>query len=141
MKGAAFFRPRLAFSARRRAADPAPVHDQAERFRQLVLPHMDPSYFLLPAEKFESLQIPELPPRDHYAEFLDAVLARQRTPTSAGFHYAGPLTETVLLGTVAARFPKETLTWDARRMTFRDHDAANDHLRRKPRKGWKERGL
>jgi RNA polymerase sigma-70 factor (ECF subfamily) len=44
MKGAAFFRPRLAFSARRRTADPAPAPDQAERFRQLVLPHMDAAY-------------------------------------------------------------------------------------------------
>ena len=44
MKGAAFFRPRLAFSARRRVADTGPAHDQAERFRQLVLPHMDAAY-------------------------------------------------------------------------------------------------
>jgi RNA polymerase sigma-70 factor (ECF subfamily) len=44
MKGVGFFRPRLAFSARSRSADPAPAHDQAERFRQLVLPHMDAAY-------------------------------------------------------------------------------------------------
>jgi predicted dehydrogenase len=107
----------------------------------LVLPHMDPPYFLLPAEKFRAVPPPQITSRDHYAEFLDGVLARQRAPLSAGFQYAGPLTESVLLGTVAARFPGETLTWDARRMKFRGHDEANDHLRRTPRKGWKQRGL
>jgi hypothetical protein len=107
----------------------------------LVLPHMDPPWFLLPTEKFAALQAPELPPREHYAEFLDAVLAKQRTQPSAGFQYSGPLAEAVVLGTVAMHFPEQTLTWRARSMKFKDHDDANDLLRRKPRKGWKQRGL
>jgi hypothetical protein len=37
--------------------------------------------------------------------------------------------------------PGETLTWDARRMRFTDHDIANHHLQRKPRRGWKVKGL
>jgi predicted dehydrogenase len=107
----------------------------------LVLPHMDPPWFLLPAEKFETLHVPELPPRDHYAEFLDAVLTKQRTQPSAGFQYSGPLAEAVVLGTVAMHFPEQTLTWQAQSMKFKGHDDANDLLRRKPRKGWKQRGL
>lgn len=107
----------------------------------LVLPHMNPGWFLLPAEKFASAQVAEPTPRDHYHEFLDAVRTRQATPLSAGFQYAGPLTETVLLGTVAMRLPGETLAWDARRMKFRDHKAANGFLSRTPRKGWKQKGL
>jgi hypothetical protein len=107
----------------------------------LVLPHMNPPWFLLPDEKMTGLQTPELAPRDHYHEFLDAVHTRQTTPPSASFAFAGPLTEAVLLGTVAMRMPGETLTWDARRMKFKDHEAANRFLERKPRHGWKQKGL
>jgi predicted dehydrogenase len=107
----------------------------------LVLPHMDPAWFLLPADKFISVQAPEVTPRDHYHEFLEGVQTRQSTPLSAGFQYAGPLTESVLLGTVAMHLPGETLTWDARKMKFRDHEAANQFLSRTPRKGWKQKGL
>ena len=84
---------------------------------------------------------PSVPTRDHYGEFIDAVLNRQTTPTSGSFHVTGPLTEVVLLGTVAARFHGETLAWDARRMSFTDHKAANAFLEHKPRKGWKQKGL
>ena len=37
---------------------------------------------------------------------------------SANFDYAGPLTESVLIGNVAAHFPGETLDFDARALTF-----------------------
>jgi len=107
----------------------------------LVLPHMDTPYFLVPSEKFAALTPPSVPTRDHYGEFIDAVLTRQAAPTSGAFHWTGPLTETVLLGTVAARFHGETLAWDARRMAFTDHKAANAFVERKPRKGWKQKGL
>jgi predicted dehydrogenase len=107
----------------------------------LVLPHMAPSWFVLPDAKMNAAPAPELVERDHYHEFLDGVRARQATPLSAGFQFSGPLTEAVLLGTVAMRVPGETLTWNARKMRFDDHDAANRHLRRKPRRGWTVKGL
>jgi predicted dehydrogenase len=111
----------------------------------LVLPHIgDP--FLLPAEKFSTYELPVIEPRDHYFEFLDAVAAaasrRGSAPqTSASFSYAGPLTESVLLGNIAAWYPGETLEWDARRMRVKDRKEAKHHLRRKYRKGWPTRGL
>ncbi len=37
---------------------------------------------------------------------------------SAGFDYSGPLTESVLIGNVAAHYPGETLTFDAARLAF-----------------------
>ena len=43
------------------------------------------------------------------------MLAGGKKPCSAGFDYAGPLTESVLIGNVAAHFPGETLTFDGRR--------------------------
>ncbi len=107
----------------------------------LVLPHMTPGWFLLPDAKMNGLAVPDLVARDHYHEFLDGVRTRQTTPLSAGFQFAGPLTEAVLLGTVAIRMPGESLAWDARRMRFSGHDAANRHLERKPRHGWKQKGL
>jgi hypothetical protein len=60
--------------------------------------------------------------------------------TTAGFDYAGPLTETVLLGSVACRFPHQPLQWDAARLKF-DSDDANQHLRRTYREGWRIKGL
>jgi len=109
----------------------------------LVLPHdwKRPAWFLLPSEKFPSVPVPEPPPRDHYHEFLDAVRTRQTSPLSAGFHYSGPLTEAVLLGTVAMHFPGETLAWTAGTMTFNDHKASDALLSRAPRTGWEQEGL
>ena len=82
-----------------------------------------------------TIQKPELPPRDHYGEFLDAVLAGAGTTCSAGFDYSGPLTESVLIGNVAAHYPGETLGFDAARLTFPGKAEANAHLTRAYRKG------
>ena len=38
---------------------------------------------------------------------------------SANFDYAGPLTESVIIGNIAARFPGETLEFDARALRSR----------------------
>jgi hypothetical protein len=75
---------------------------------------------------------------NHWHSFVDACLGRGKT--AAHFGYAGPLTEAVLLGGVATRFPGTTLHWDARRMNF-DVVAANDFVSRKYRKGWEVKGL
>ena len=56
------------------------------------------------------------------------------------FDYAGPLTETVLLGGVATRFPQTTLKWDAGKMRFSE-PAANQFLRRDYRPGWEIKDL
>jgi predicted dehydrogenase len=112
----------------------------------LVLPHIaDP--ILLPAEKFSALERPPIEPRDHYFEFLEKVADARRTrggpapQASAHFSYSGPLTETVLLGNVAAWFPGETLEWDARRMRITGRTDAKTHIERKYRKGWPTKGL
>jgi len=47
----------------------------------------------------------------HYHQFVDACLGKGET--TAPFDYAARLTETILLGTIAGRFPGETLHWDA----------------------------
>jgi hypothetical protein len=103
----------------------------------LVLPHMSADPFVVSATGSSTLPSIEIPERDHYAEFVDAVLAGGRKPCSAGFDYAGPLTESVLIGNVAAHFPGETLKFDADALRFPDKHEANQYLTRSYREGWR----
>jgi hypothetical protein len=50
------------------------------------------------------------------------------------------LTEAVLLGGVASRFPKTTLKWNAGKLEF-DLREANQFIRRDYRSGWNVKGL
>jgi predicted dehydrogenase len=105
----------------------------------LVLPHGGEA-FALPDSKMATIQRPELPPREHYGEFLDAVLAGGTSGCSAGFDYSGPLTESVLIGNVAAHYPGETLTFDAAKLAFTNKPEASQYLSRTYRKGWRIKG-
>ncbi|KPM48099.1 Gfo/Idh/MocA family protein [Jiulongibacter sediminis] len=61
----------------------------------------------------------------HYHQFVDACLGQGET--SAPFAYAARLTETILLGVIAGRFPNETLHWDAENARFAEEEA-NQYL-------------
>jgi len=61
----------------------------------------------------------------HYHEFVDACLGK--ATTSAPFSYASRLTETILLGVIAGRFPNKTLHWDAKKAQFAEEEA-NQYL-------------
>ena len=76
---------------------------------------------------------------DHYLQFVEAV--RGNGKTTAPFEYAGPLTETVLLGCLATRFPNEELTWDPAKLKCTNVEAANQFVRKQYRKGWEVEGL
>ena len=102
----------------------------------LVLPHGGQA-FALPDSKMATIQKPDLPPRDHYGEFLDAVLAGGTTACSASFDYSGPLTESVLIGNVAAHYPGEALNFDAAKLEFTNKPEASQYLSRTYRKGWR----
>ena len=104
----------------------------------LYSPYIDKPV-LLPEEKYASFQMPEIKGDDHYAQFLDAVRGVGRT--SAPFSYAGPLTEMVLLGCLATRFPNTDLKWDGAALAMTNLEAANRFVRRVPRKGWEVEGL
>ena len=99
----------------------------------LLLPHIGPPT-LYPVEKFTGRAMPKVPERNHYHEFLDAVLTGPGTVCSAGFHYASLVTEAVLLGSVAEHFPNQTLSYDAATMRVTNHKEPNKHLSRKFRK-------
>jgi len=103
----------------------------------LVLPHMTADPFVVSAGNGTQLPAIDIPERDHYGEFLDAVLAGGKTPCSAGFDYAGPLTESVLMGNVAARFPGEALAFDGKALRFTNKPEANQYLSRDYRDSWR----
>jgi len=89
---------------------------------------------LLPEEKFKEVKRPILPPRDHYLHFVDACLGGDLTESH--FAQTGPMTEAILLGTVAVRQPGRLLEWDHERMRVTSDRFANLFLQRPYRKGW-----
>jgi hypothetical protein len=102
----------------------------------IVLPHIRPDAFVLPDSKMAALPTIELSERDHYGEFIDVVLGRGKRQCSANFDYAGPLTESVIIGNVAAHFPGETLTFDGPALRFPGKPEADQYLSRSFRHGW-----
>ena len=79
------------------------------------------------------------PAVDHYVGWADA--CRGEGKTTSHFDYAGPLTEAVLLGTIAIRVPGETLKWDAAAMKVTNSEKANALLRKAYRKGWEPKWI
>ena len=84
---------------------------------------------------------PSIPPSPgHYQEWLDA--CRGGPEPGSSFAWAGPLTESVLMGNVALRMNmrKELdcpiLVWDADRKEFANLPEANEFLHKPYREGW-----
>jgi len=103
----------------------------------MVVPHIARP-LLYPDKKFKDFKYPEVASGDHWGEFVEA--CRGKGHTSANFNYAGPLTEAVLLGGVASRFPKTTLKLNAAKQEF-DERKANQFIRREYRRGWSVKEL
>ena len=103
----------------------------------LLLPHVAEPQLL--GGDFGGHRPPEIDPLDQYHQWVDACLGR--TKTSAHFGYAGPLTEALLLGVVANRFPGERLEWDAEGMKVTNLDEANRLIRRDYREGFSVENL
>lgn len=99
----------------------------------LLIPHGYPPV-LLPEERFKGVKAPALAPRNHYHHFVDA--CRGGEPTESHFAQVGPMTEAILLGTVAVRVPDQELKWDHTRMRVLNCAEANRYLRRSYREGW-----
>jgi hypothetical protein len=94
---------------------------------------------LYPVEKFKDYTLPALDQGHHWTQWAEACVSGG-TP-GASFDYSGPLTESVLLGSVAVRFPKTTLQWNSAKLQFENEKAANQFVRRSYRKGWEVAGL
>ncbi|HPA19471.1 MAG TPA: Gfo/Idh/MocA family oxidoreductase [Verrucomicrobiae bacterium] len=89
---------------------------------------------LLPREKFQAHPKPDLPPRDHYEHFVDACLGKAKTESH--FAQTGPMTEAILLASIAIRNPGQRLDWEAATMKIPNFPDAERFLRRGYRNGW-----
>ena len=109
----------------------------------VLLTDWDTPWRMLPEERARDYGAPpKVLPRSpgHREEWLHA--CKGGAAPGSNFDWAGPLTESVLLGNVALRSQlREDLThkrlmWDASRLVFTNHDAANQFLRRDYRRDW-----
>jgi predicted dehydrogenase len=94
---------------------------------------------LYPEAKFATVRLAAEGAVDHYGSWADGI--RDGSQPGSNFAYAGPLTETVLLGVVAARIGEGELKWDANEMRFTNSDRANRFVGCEYRKGWEIEGL
>jgi len=104
----------------------------------MLLPHVGEAQ-LFPQEKFASYRRPDVENGNHYHQWVDACLGQGQT--SADFSYAGKLTEALLLGVVANRFPGTQLDWNAEQLAVTNVPDANKLLRRTYRQGFEVQGL
>ncbi len=70
----------------------------------------------------------------HEQAWIDAI--KGKIKPADDFNYAGPFTETVLLGNVAARFPGQKLQWDGANTRVTNLDEANEYVQHHYREGW-----
>jgi predicted dehydrogenase len=107
---------------------------------------------LLPTSRTKEINVPRTlarVPEGHYVQWVNACIAGYgRQQVSSPFEYAGPLTETILMGNLALRswnmkdskggFPgRKKLIWDAPNMKIMNFDEANQFVKREYRQGWK----
>jgi predicted dehydrogenase len=93
-------------------------------------------YKLYPEDQFQGFTSPEKSIPDtigHHNEWIAA--CKTGSPTTCNFSYAGPLTETVLLGNVAYRSGKK-IEWKAESMKIPNAPEAEKFLKRQYRQGW-----
>lgn len=92
---------------------------------------------LLPGELHEEAKNVErsIPrSRGHYEEWFDACKGIGKTV--CGFDYAGPMTETVLLGVLALRSPGHPLEWDGENMKVKNEPELNQFVHKEYRAGY-----
>lgn len=107
---------------------------------RLLLPHFMERPRLIVDNEYKEIDINKYDPNDslgnnkndyerdapkHYHQFVDACLGEDKV--SAPFSYSSRLTETILLGVIAGRFPNKTLHWDNEKAKFQEEEA-NQYL-------------
>jgi predicted dehydrogenase len=99
----------------------------------LVVPcNGDP--LLFPEDKRAAVKTPDVKAYDHWGAWVDACLGKGRT--AAGFDFAGPVTEAVLLGAVAGRVPGVKIEFDAANCAIKGSDKAAALVKPQYRDGW-----
>ncbi len=72
----------------------------------------------------------------HYGEFVEACLDNDPEKCGSKLSYAAPLTEALLIGCIALRFPGEELDFDPKTMQFTNKPEANTFLKAPKRGDW-----
>ena len=107
---------------------------------RLLLPHFMERPRLIIDNEYKEIDIKKYDPNDllgntendyerdapkHYHQFVDACLGKDKV--SAPFSYSSRLTETILLGVIAGRFPNKILHWNNEKAKFQEEEA-NQYL-------------
>ncbi|MCP5120277.1 MAG: gfo/Idh/MocA family oxidoreductase, partial [bacterium] len=86
----------------------------------MVIPHWSAPRLYSDGQNLDAALV-EFPSKNHYHEWTDA--CRGVGQASCPFSYAAPLTEAVLVGTIAGRFQDRELAWNSSRLRFSDAQA------------------
>ncbi len=96
---------------------------------------------LLPAAKMQAYKRPPLAveripggEQGHEKDWIRA--CKGGKPASSNFDFSGPLSEMVLMGNLAVRYPQRKLVWDGEKMEVGNDREANAYVRRHYRTGW-----
>jgi predicted dehydrogenase len=93
---------------------------------------------LIPEAKMQAYQRPaKTVPRvngSHEKNWIDGI--RGVAKLTSPFDYAGPFTETVLLGNLAIAFPGTRLAWDGENLKVTNNAEANEQVQHHYRAGW-----
>ena len=109
----------------------------------VLLTDWDNGWKMYPEERAKDYgSPPKILPRSpgHREEWLQA--CKGGPAPGSNFDWAGPMTETVLLGNVALRpqlreeLTTKKLLWDSEQMRFTNHPSADQFLKREYRAGW-----
>ena len=113
---------------------------------------------LLPTKLMKTTTLPSqtLPrvPEGHYLQWVNACIAGfGKAKTSSPFEFAGPFTESILIGNLAIRswmmknpnlkgwedkyLGRKKLLWDAKKMQITNFELANQFVKREYSEGWK----
>ncbi|MEX2169916.1 MAG: Gfo/Idh/MocA family oxidoreductase [Pirellulales bacterium] len=103
----------------------------------MLLPHWSMPTFYRDGQQID-IPVESVGSVDHYHEW--AAACRGEGTTSTPFSYACPVTEAVLVGTLAGNFQDQPLEWNSADLSF-DVAAANELVQRKYRDGWEIPGL
>ena len=87
---------------------------------RLLLPHWDYPKLIVDG-KYEKINFTEPDEDNHYHQFVDACMGKDEC--CAPFSYGSRLTEAILLGVIANRFPGKKLHWDRNLAQFREKEA------------------
>jgi len=113
---------------------------------------------LLPTKLMKEITLPKETlarvPEGHYLQWVNACIAGYgKAKTSSPFEFAGPFTESILIGNLAIRsymmknpnlkgwndkyLGRKRLLWDAKKMQITNFEPSNQYIRREYSEGWK----